>query len=50
MAHHLTGNQARTITIAEQALTLVPTSVPDADAAQVRQELETHLPPEAAAT
>jgi hypothetical protein len=29
--------------IAEEAMTLVPTSAPNAEAAQVRQEVETHL-------
>jgi len=39
----LTGDQTHAMAIAEQALTLVPASVPDAEAAQVRHELETHL-------
>jgi len=43
VAHHLTGDQTHATAIAEQALTLVPASVPDAEAAQVRHELETHL-------
>jgi hypothetical protein len=43
MAHHLTGDQARAIAIAEQALALVPTAATDSRAAQVRHTLETHM-------
>ena len=41
MAHHLTGNHARAIQVAEQGLALVPAS--DQKTIQLRQELETHL-------
>jgi hypothetical protein len=43
MAYHMTGDHARAIEVAEQALALVPLSASGGGESAVRQEIEAHL-------